>query len=289
MKKFELHLDITDGNQSITDLLSAECALSKAEIKQAIDKGALWHSKGKRTQRLRRIKKPLNVGEQLHFYFDEKILKEVPVPAELIHDATSYSVWYKPYGMLSQGSKWSDHCTISRFAEKALTRNSFIVHRLDRAASGLIIIAHSKKMAQTFSKYFEQHLLKKRYQIIVHGNFEAKHAHETKIETSLIDDKSAQSSFTFQQYSSNLDMSLLNVDIASGRKHQIRIHSARLGFPVVGDRLHGDHSVQYAATLNLQLAAVSLSFTCPLTQAPITIDLPSQLRPSLDKIAPQTT
>ncbi len=52
-----------------------------------------------------------------------------------------------PYGMLSQGSKWSDHCTIARFAQQHLTpeRPVFIVHRLDRAATGLILIAHSKK------------------------------------------------------------------------------------------------------------------------------------------------
>ena len=101
-----------------------------------------------------------------------------PVPqALLIEDLIDYSVWYKPYGMLSQGSKWSDHCTIARFAQKNLSneRPAFIVHRLDRAATGLILIAHSKKAAKALSSLFENRTiesnsLEKFYQIIVHGN-----------------------------------------------------------------------------------------------------------------------
>lgn len=280
LKKFELHLDIVTPNTSIVDTLANACSLSINEIKQAIDKGALWHTKQQSTQRLRRLKKELNTGEQLHFYYDEKILSTPAPTALLIQDHTAYSIWYKPYGMLSQGSKWSDHCTISRWAEKALDRPCFIVHRLDRAASGLIIIAHTKTSARAFSQLFEQHHLEKHYQIIVHGKFEPQH--QPVIETSNVGDKPAKSTFCFNQYSTDKNVSLIDVEIASGRKHQIRIHSASLGYPVVGDRLHGDESINYDDDTHLQLCAVKLQFQCPLLSEQRIIELPEHLRPQLN-------
>ena len=275
--KFEWHIVITEKNvteqESSTAIALLETyangqnnSLSKAQLKQAISKGALWLTPAKnkkQTQRLRRLKKRLLVGDELHFYYNSEVLS-APVPqALLIADLTDYSIWYKPYGMLSQGSKWSDHCTIARFAQQNLPgeRPAFIVHRLDRAATGLIIIAHSKKSARALSRMFEHHLLEKYYRIIVHGN------HNTRSQPEIIecdvDDKSARSTFTCLAYDDVTDRSLIKVKIDSGRKHQIRIHAASIGMPVVGDRLHGiaDDNEQ----CNLQFCAVSLRFVCPLT------------------------
>jgi tRNA pseudouridine32 synthase/23S rRNA pseudouridine746 synthase len=280
--KFEWHILITEQiftEKNITEKKSCTAisvlenhghekniSLSKAELKQAISKGALWLTPAKnkkQTQRLRRVKKPLLVGDELHFYYNKEVLS-APVPqALLIADLIDYSVWYKPYGMLSQGSKWSDHCTIARFAQQHLPneRPAFIVHRLDRAATGLILVAHTKTAARTLSHMFEFHLLEKNYHIIVHGN------HKTRPQPEVIeadvDGKSARSTFTCLAYDDVTDRSLIKVKIDSGRKHQIRLHAASIGMPVVGDRLHGiaDESEQ----CNLQLCAVSLRFVCPLT------------------------
>ncbi len=282
LKKFELHLDVAKPNSDVIGLLSAACSLSIRELKQAINKGALWHSKHKKTQRLRRLKKPLQIGEQLHFYYDERVIQQLPPTATLVADEQGYSLWHKPYGMLSQGSKWSDHCTITRWVEKALDKPCFIVHRLDRAASGLIIVAHSKTITQQLGKLFEQHNLDKQYQIIVHGQFTPSDA--PVIETSPVDNKKAKSTFTFIEYDSSLNMSLVNVKIHSGRKHQIRIHSAALGFPVVGDRLHGDNEKHYPEQLNLQLCAVKLAFNCPIENKLKRFELPCELRPQLTKL-----
>lgn len=281
LQKFELHLDVTDTKSTVVELLSSACSLSTSELKQAIDKGALWHTKHKKAQRLRRIKKTLHAGEKLHFYYDEKVLSQMPPEPILISDQTSYSVWYKPYGLLSQGSKWSDHCTISRWAEKALDRPSFIVHRLDRAASGLIIVAHTKTVTRQFGMMFEQHDLIKHYQIIVHGNFTGNSKREPLLVTTDIDNKPAKTILSMNEYDADLDMSLVNVEIFSGRKHQIRIHSAKTGFPVVGDRFHGAKDKQTKDSINLQLCAVMISFKCPVTQQSITIELPDNLRPQL--------
>lgn len=263
--RFEKHIKAHQANSVAVDILAAETALSKQKIKHVMQKGAVWLSKGKHTQRLRRAKKVIKVDETLHIYYDPRVLDLIPPEPELIFDQGRYSVWNKPYGLLSQGSKWGDHCTITRWAEQHLTpqRVSFIVHRLDRAANGLIVIAHEKGAAAALSKLFQQRQIDKRYQIWVHGQFseQATAENPTKVDSD-IDERHATSYFSFIKYDAEQDRSLLDVAIDTGRKHQIRRHSALLGFPVVGDRLYGDE----VGKDDLQLSAYYLAFTCPYTQ-----------------------
>lgn len=265
-------------------LVNTDNALSKAQLKQAISKGALWLTRGKHTQRLRRVKRVLHQGDELHFYYNEEVLASEVPSAALISDEGNYSVWYKPFGMLSQGSKWSDHCTISRFAQQYFTaeRAVFIVHRLDKAATGLILVAHSKKAAQALSAMFENRTtnnnsLEKYYQIIVHGNHSLNE--QPQVITTDVDGKGARSTFRCLTYDKIKDQSLVEVKIDSGRKHQIRVHAASIGLPVVGDRLHG--IADEGEPLNLQLCAVSLSFICPMTKQEQSFILPEVLRPQL--------
>ena len=286
MKKFECHINI-DRTINIIEALQIQCDLSVADIKKAIDKGALWHSRGKITQRCRRLKKTLNIDDKLHFYYDVNILSQQPTPATLIADLADYSVWFKPYGMLSQGSKWSDHCTITRWAQKHLTpeRVVFPVHRLDRAATGLILVAHSKSAARALSEMFEQHQLVKTYHIIVHGIHTQQP--ESQVVDLAIDGKSARSHFLSLAYDEKSDRSLMEVKIESGRKHQIRIHAASIDLPVVGDRLHGiAKNNDGAEQADLQLCAVELRFNCPIHNIEQCFEVPEAMRPQLDNLAP---
>ncbi len=282
--KFEQHITISYADSQVLPILAEHCELSHAQLKQAIAKGALWLTRGKHTQRLRRIKKTLLAKDVLHFYYNGDVLMQTCAPAILIEDRQDYSIWYKPYGMLSQGSKWSDHLTINRFVQQTLSpeRAAFIVHRLDRAATGLIVIAHSKKAARALSAMFEHHQLEKRYQIIVHGDHRS-HPQPEKI-TVEVDDKKATSHFSHLAYQNDYDLSLVEVLIESGRKHQIRKHAKAIGLPVVGDRLHGDESKSYPKQLNLQLCAAKLSFICPLSGDAVNAQLPENLTPQFEQI-----
>lgn len=245
------------------ELLAGESGLSKQKIKQAMQKGAVWVTHGKLTRHLRRAKKPLKAGDTLHLYYNEAVLAEVPPEPVLIGDEGSYSIWYKPYGLRSQGTKWADHCAINRWLEQNLIpeRPAFIVHRLDRAATGLIIIAHSKTMAAAFSKMFRDRTITKRYRVVVHGEFS-----DSETPTRLDGELDGKASLSFARrlaYDSESDRSLLEVEIETGRKHQIRRHLTDAGFPVVGDRLYGREGDEE----NMQLSAVELVFTCPIDGA----------------------
>ena len=263
--QFEKHIQVTDKDSIAVDFLALESGLSKQLIKKLMQKGAVWQTIGKKTQRLRRAKKTLRCGATLHIYYDKIVLDMIPPEPRLLADEGYYSVWHKPYGMLSQGSKWGDHCTITRWAEQYLSpqRNSFTVHRLDRAANGLIIVAHEKKAAAALSDLFQRRQIDKRYRVLVHGQFDKEITLEKPMSIdSKIDERDAKSHFSFVDYDSEKNQSLLDVNIETGRKHQVRRHSAELGFPIVGDRLYSNISVSD----NLQLTAYYLAFKCPFSQ-----------------------
>jgi tRNA pseudouridine32 synthase/23S rRNA pseudouridine746 synthase len=171
--RIEHHLQVESTGDTAVNLLQRASGLSKGRIKSAMSKGAVWLTRGKTTQRLRRATRKLQSGDELHLYHDESVLAEVPAAPELIADAGDYSVWNKPYGLRSQGSKWGDHCTVTRWAEQHLQpeRSAFVVHRLDRAASGLILVAHAKRTAAALSEIFKRRKIEKRYQAWVAGDF----------------------------------------------------------------------------------------------------------------------
>lgn len=273
---FEQEILVIEPDQSAVNLIAAATPLSKQKIKQAMSKGAVWLSQaGAKPHRLRRSKRVLQPGDELTIHYDEQVLSTQPEPAKLIKDMGGYSVWVKPYGMFSQGSKWGDHCTIYRWAEQHLEpqRTATLVHRLDRAASGLMLLAHNKKTASALSALFRDRQIDKRYQVIVHGEF-PESIWPQVIENEL-DEKRAKSSIKRLSYAQPSNRSLLEISIETGRKHQIRRHLIGIGFPVVGDRLYGNSEDQE----DLLLVAASLAFHCPLSnqdvryQAPVTLQL----------------
>ena len=264
MIRFEDHIPVTAPEKSAIDWLSTDTSLSKQKLKTAMSNGCVWLESKTGINRLRRAKKLLDTGDILHIYYDENIQNSQPLPAQLIADEGEYSIWNKSCGMYSQGTKWGDHCSLYRWVEQNLRpqRPAFTVHRLDRAATGLMIIAHSKKMATAFSELFKKRLIQKRYQTIVEGGLEIDKLPYT-IDVK-IDDKPAISRIiTITPLENN--RSCITIEIETGRKHQIRKHLAGLGHPIVGDRLYGSAKADYTSEEDLQLRSTYLKFNCPVT------------------------
>ncbi|MEZ0122669.1 MAG: RluA family pseudouridine synthase [Candidatus Reddybacter sp.] len=261
LELFELHLPISDEKESAITLLAAASDLSKQRIKQVMQNGAVWLSHNGNTRRLRRAKQKLHSGDELHLYYDLAIQSTVPPVPLLIADEGDYSVWYKPQGMYSQGTKWGDHCTIGRWVERHLDRTTFTVHRLDRAATGLILLAHKKSSAAKLSALFAERKINKRYRARVNGEFPP----EPQLFDQAIEGREARSHVQLINYDAALNCSLVEVDIETGRKHQIRRHLSSAGYPIIGDRLYGSTEEGEQIKEDLQLLAYQLSFTDPIS------------------------
>jgi tRNA pseudouridine32 synthase/23S rRNA pseudouridine746 synthase len=272
--------------------LASHSGLSKQVLKKAMNKGAVWLESGKRTQRWRRADKTIAPGSTIHLYYDSHLLEQIPPTPTLIADQQAYSIWYKPYGLFSQGTKWGDHFAIDRWVNQHLKpqRPAFIVHRLDRAACGLIIIAHRKTAAVALSALFAQRAVQKHYQAIVHGRFPAdgpqricqdidgRHAvsHASLLHYHYVTDSHyVADNHHVADSVAGSDISELDVLIETGRKHQIRRHLSGLGFAIVGDRLYGQADAYEG---DLQLCAYRLAFQCPLDQQMKHFELPEHLK-----------
>ena len=138
------------------------------------------------------------------------------------------------------------------------------VHRLDHATSGLLLIAKTTSANIALSQQFENKTIQKRYQAVVIGKLAAD---KGKIEQA-IEGKIAVTKYEVKQISPSLKtqhLSLLDLYPLTGRTHQLRIHLANLGHPILGDKLyHGTHPLLQGK--GLFLCAVELSFEHPLNK-----------------------
>lgn len=151
---------------------------------------------------------------------------DLPV-VEVIASGGDWLAVNKPAGLPTQPAR--DRATLS--LEEVLRvehREIFLVHRLDTPTSGVVLFARNSAAAAKFSELFAGGAIRKTYLAIVSGTIER----ETTIDTP-IDGKHAMTIVR------PLRGSLVEVEIKTGRTHQIRIHLASIGHPVAGDQRYG--------------------------------------------------
>ena len=266
MEPLEIELNLDRSCDNCVDLLASAASLPKGRIKDAMHKGAVWLLRSGKQRRLRRVKFSLRAGDRIRMYYNPDVLELVPAQPEIIHDARDYSIWIKPQMMLSSGSRFGDHCAMSRWIEVNLTpqRPVFLIHRLDRAASGVMVFGHTKKTAAALSEAFRLRKVDKIYAVVVRGELNDSGTIRTPL-----DGKESVSHYAPVRYSVAEQRTELEVAIETGRKHQIRRHLASIGHPVLGDRLYGsDNSTQLA------LVSKSISFQCPISDKRVTFSIP---------------
>jgi len=268
---FKATLDASQTG-TVSEFLAAKTGLSRTRIKDAMNKGAvLLKIKNGKTERLRRASTALKPGDQIEFYYDEKTLALQPPEAKCLSDQKHYSVWCKPSGLLAQGTQYGDHCSLMRQAEQYFqsSREVFLVHRLDREASGIVLLAHSKNAAAKLSELFQKNLVSKRYLVEVLGNPGEKCRHGA-IDLPL-DGKPSLTEFKVMSYNPETNTSIADVRISTGRLHQIRRHFDMIGFPVIGDPKYGTGNKN---TEGMKLSAVSLKFRCPFLKQEVQYKIP---------------
>ncbi|MFZ5998041.1 MAG: RluA family pseudouridine synthase [Nitrospirota bacterium] len=257
---------------TISDFLAAETGLSKSKVKDAMNKGTVWIRKGKGgLKRVRKATALLSAGDHIEFYYDKHLLSLKPPEAKCLSDQGHYSVWYKPAGLMTQGTMYGDHCSLMRQAELFFKsqRPVFLVHRLDREASGIMLLVHSKDAAAKLSELFRDNRIVKRYRIEVLGN-PAEKGKTGTIDLPL-DGKSALTEYEVERYDPERNISIVNVTIKTGRLHQIRRHFDMIGFPVMGDPKYGRGNKNIEG---MRLTAVSLKFVCPYKKKEVEFTAP---------------
>ncbi len=281
-RRLEKDLTVTPEQQGqmAVDLLAAETGLSKSALKDAMAKGAVWLQPGRgQGRRLRRAQTKLYKGDRLRLRYDSALLK-APVPeARMLRDEGAYGIWYKPAGMLAQGTDYGDHLALLRVAEVWLreTRKDqqatvWLIHRLDREASGLMLVAYQKRAAAALSDMFQRKRMEKIYWAQVLGQTpEAGRIDEP------LDGKPAVTRYERIDPDRTGLVSTLEVSIETGRQHQIRRHFEAIGHPLMGDPRYGSNNKNRDG---LKLVAWQLGFQCPLTGMARHYDL-AELAPDL--------
>ena len=261
----KLHVQASADDREARGLLSHP-QLSPEQVETCFQHGAVWLQARHKPRRIYDPQTTVNKGQQLHLYCNQSTLTPCPYHAKLMQDFGSFSVWDKPAGMLSQGSKWGDHWTLQRWIKQHVwpERDCLITHRLDRFTRGLMIVAHDEQINQLFHRAFEQREISKTYRAIVSGSMPVGDQLQVN---ALVDGKPAISNVFV--LASDDRRSLLEIIPETGRKHQIRIHLAGIDHPIVNDRQYG----QPPHHGDLMLQACGLSFQHPQHDESLTVKL----------------
>jgi tRNA pseudouridine32 synthase/23S rRNA pseudouridine746 synthase/23S rRNA pseudouridine1911/1915/1917 synthase len=201
----------------------------------------------------------------------------------ILHEDRDLLVVDKPPGLLTMGTDTDKSRTayfiLTDYVRKGNAKSRkrlFIVHRLDRDTSGVLIFAKTAEAKRRLQEHWDE--TTKKYLAVVHGRLEK----SSDTITSYLAENRAQVVYStrdrtrgrlartaYRVLKQSLDMALLEVDLLTGRKNQIRVHLADIGHPVVGDRKYGSPARTHP---RLALHARSIAFRHPHTGEPLTIE-----------------
>lgn len=206
-----------------------------------------------------------------------------PKGVVIIHEDRDILVVEKPPGLLTMGTdrvrSGTLYYKLTDYVRKGNPKSRervFIVHRLDREASGILVFARHEQAKWCLQGQWQE--AKKRYLAIVHGRVTPKadtitsylaenHAH---IVYSTVNAKNGKLSHTaYRVLREGNALSLLEIDLLTGRKHQIRVHLAEKGHAIVGDKKYG---IADRTHKRLALHATSLSFNHPSSGERVTFE-----------------
>jgi RluA family pseudouridine synthase len=212
-------------------------------------------------------------------------LKHQPKGVDLLYEDDDIIVVNKPCGLLTMGTdrdkSRTAHTILNDYVRKGNSKSRnriYIVHRLDRDTSGILIFAKSEKVKLHLQENWKDS--EKKYLAVVYGELTPKEglistylaensAYSVYSTTDTTKGKPSHTAYTVLKEAKGF--SLLEIHLLTGRKHQIRVHLAEKGHPVVGDKKYGKAGDGYNC---LALHAKSLSCTHPVSGKPLFFETP---------------
>jgi len=194
---------------------------------------------------------------------------------ELIYCDESLLVVNKPAGLLSVPGRGEDKqdCLSARVQQEF--PGALVVHRLDMATSGLLIFARGDAIQRRLSEMFRERRVLKRYVAVVSGVLEDD---DGQIDLPVgadwpnrprqkIDAEQGKLSLTrYRVLARNAETTRLELEPVTGRTHQLRVHMAAIGHPIIGDALYGGRAAE-----RLMLHAHILNFAHPFSADPLSL------------------
>jgi len=217
-------------------------------------------------------------------------LKAQDIPLQILYEDKDIIVVNKPKGMVVHPANGNPDGTLVN-AVMAICKDSLsgiggeirpgIVHRLDKNTSGAIIIAKNDKAHINLSEQLKNHEIKKTYIALVRGVVKENNATinmpigRSKKDRKKMDvDQNGKEAIThFKVLKRYKDCTLLEINIETGRTHQIRVHLSHIGYPIIGDEVYSNGKNKW----NIEgqcLHAKSLDFKHPITGKNMHIEAP---------------
>lgn len=233
-------------------------------------------------------------------------LKAQEIPLEILYEDNDIIVVNKPKGMVVHPAVGNLEGTLVN-AIMAICKESLsgiggeirpgIVHRLDKDTSGVIIIAKNDKSHIDLSNQIKQHEVEKVYWALVRGVVKENEAtismpigRSTKDRKKMAVTKNGKEAVThFKVLKRYSNCTLLEVKIETGRTHQIRVHLAQIGYPVIGDTIYSSGKNKWGI-VGQCLHAKSLKFRHPTTHEELCIqaELPDYFKNVLKELDNET-
>jgi len=234
----------------------------------------------------KKVKPSYKIEEKDIITLDEQLPKEISlkaqeIPIEIIYEDKDIIVVNKPKGMVVHPANGNPDGTLVNCL-MAICKESLsgiggeirpgIVHRLDKDTSGIIIVAKNDKAHINMSEQIKNHEVQKTYLALVKGIVKENEAtinmpigRSTKDRKKMAVTKNGKEAIThFKVLKRYNNYTLLQVQIETGRTHQIRVHLSEIGYPIVGDTTYSNGKNKW----NIKgqcLHAKSLKFKHPIT------------------------